>query len=213
MLYRQAESKYAAGEVEAALDLMEQSYQLSQRPELLFNLGQLNRELGRCRPALARYREYLEQAPAGRRRADAERSVAELYRECPEPAAALPPVAPLPPPVVHRPFWTPTRIAGSVALGAGAAAGTGALLCGLAVKRAESDLKALGTYGGEYTAVERGGRRYQAWEVGLGVASAGMLTGGVLLLVLGAPANPSAAASLSLAVEPGGTRAAYSFQF
>jgi hypothetical protein len=218
MLYHQAESKYAAGDVQAALDLMEQSYQLSQRPELLFNLGQLNRELHRCRPALDRYRQYLEQAPIGRRREDATRSMAELGAECPERAPALSPAPPPPPPAVRRPYWTTPRIAGWAVLGAGVAAGTGALLFGLAVKHAESNMNSLQSNGQTYdaaraAAVEREGERYQAWEIGLGVAGAGMLTGGVLLLVVGEPNKQTAASSLSLAVEPGGARAAYSLEF
>jgi hypothetical protein len=218
MLFHQAESEYAAGDVAGALDLMEQSYQLSQRPELLFNLGQLNRELHRCRPALDRYRQYLAQSPTGRRRDDAERSLAELGRECPEPASAVPPAPPPSPRAVHRPYWTTPRIAGWAALGAGVAAGTGALLFGLAVKHAESDINSLQSNGRTYdatraNALKGDGERYQAWEVGLGVASAGMLASGVLLLLVGTPTKQSAASSLSLSVEPGGASAAYSAEF
>jgi hypothetical protein len=67
-------------------------------------------------------------------------------------------------------------------------------------------------YNALYNPLKRDGNRYQAWEIGLGVTSLGLLTGGVLLLVYGAPAKPSAA-SLSLGVEPGGARAACSFAF
>ena len=226
LLYRQAESKYAAGDVEGALELMEQSYALSGRAELLFNLGQLNRELGRCRPALDRYRQYLEQAPAGRRREDAAHGVAELGALCPEPPTAVgpappppPPPAPSPPPPEpDRPYWTTPRIAGWVAIGMGVAAGVGALAFGLAVIDTQSEVDAMNhstqpVDGARYNAVLDDGSRYQTWEIGLGVTGAGLLTGGVLLLVFGAPAKPSTTSSLSLAVEPGGARATYSLDF
>jgi hypothetical protein len=209
--YREAESRYAAGEIEAALGLMECSHRLSGRPELLFNLGQLNRELRRCQPARAWYRLYLEKAPSGRRRADAVRIVTELERECPEPARAPPP----PPAGTHRSYWTPIRVGAWAALGAGVATGTGALLFGLSVMHTQNNMDALpnNSPSSVYNALRRDGYRYQAWEIGLGATSAGLLAGGVVLLVWGAPAKPSAAPLLSVVVEPGGARARCAFEF
>src|SRR3954470_11151746 len=45
-LYHEAEARYGEGDVPGALVRMQEAYAHSGRPELLFNLGELERELG-----------------------------------------------------------------------------------------------------------------------------------------------------------------------
>ena len=48
---------------------MLESYRLSKRAELLYNIGKIQSALGECALALTAYRDYLEQVPDGRYRA------------------------------------------------------------------------------------------------------------------------------------------------
>src|SRR5688572_5100567 len=54
-LFREAEALYVIGDVAGALERMQSAYDVSGRPELLFNLGQLQRELGHCVEAVTNY--------------------------------------------------------------------------------------------------------------------------------------------------------------
>jgi hypothetical protein len=81
--------RYEAGDVAGALTSMRESYRLSARPELLYNIARLEKELGDCAPALADYREYVERAPQGRYRADASSAIDELSARCPPSHPAL----------------------------------------------------------------------------------------------------------------------------
>jgi len=80
--YQQALREYAAGELAAALASMKQSYRLSERPELLYNIARIESELGHCSAALADYNEYLRQVRRGAYRREAEESAARLAAQC-----------------------------------------------------------------------------------------------------------------------------------
>jgi len=83
--YQDALASYAKGDLAAALNSMRESYRLSKRPELLYNLAQLEEELKACSDSLEDYRRYLELAPQGRYREAAESASRRLQRECPPP--------------------------------------------------------------------------------------------------------------------------------
>gem|GEM_PF-1173302 len=85
--YQDALASYAKGDLAAALNSMRESYRLSKRPELLYNLAQLEEELKACSDSLEDYRRYLELAPQGRYREAAESASRRLQRECPPPTA------------------------------------------------------------------------------------------------------------------------------
>lgn len=61
---------------------MRESYRLSARAELLYNIARLEGELGECTEALAHYREYVELVPQGQYRAAAEQASADLAKRC-----------------------------------------------------------------------------------------------------------------------------------
>src|SRR5688572_26313322 len=61
--YEEAERFYKLGEYEVALPLYRDSFLLSGEPELLFNIGQCNRQLGRYEEALKDYKAYLRDVP------------------------------------------------------------------------------------------------------------------------------------------------------
>lgn len=145
--YRQALALYEAGDLPGALEQMRKSYQLSQRPELLYNIARIEGELGDCQASLSSYRRYVELVPGGRYREAAERATRELSATCsavtdaalaaptpepaPQPAAPAPPPSPIqplhPPAPSSTPYWTTSRWLGWSGIVAGTAAGLGAV--------------------------------------------------------------------------------------
>jgi tetratricopeptide (TPR) repeat protein len=89
-LYEQAKARRAHGDLEGAKALLERCYELSRRPELLFNLGQLEREQGHCTSALAHYRDYVTRLPEGPRIEMARTAILELGQECPSASSTEP---------------------------------------------------------------------------------------------------------------------------
>ncbi len=83
LAYRLALAAYASGDVQGALKNMQQSYALSGRAELLFNLARLEDELQQCQAALRDYDGYLRRVPNGKLLSEARWAVHELQRECP----------------------------------------------------------------------------------------------------------------------------------
>jgi hypothetical protein len=217
-LFRDAEARYGAGDVVGALQSMQRSYELSGRPELLFNLGQLQRELGDCPRALQDYQKYLSQAPQGTRRDEAERISAELESKCPEqPAApaAAPPAPPLAaretPPAGPTPYWTPARIGGWSSVGAAIVLAAGATYSALRASNAEGRLEdrinADQEQGTGFTSadknVENEGQRAANWATALGVGAASLAVVGVSLIVFN-PGHPAASnATISLGLSAG----------
>lgn len=94
--YREALASYGAGDLQGALDRMRESYRLSQRSELLYNIARLEAELGDCAASLSNYREYVRQVPEGQYRAAADQASRELEGRCPDVAPASPPTNPPP---------------------------------------------------------------------------------------------------------------------
>lgn len=62
-LFNAGEVAFQQGRFERALDYFEQAHALSQRPVLLFNIGNLRERVGDAPGALEAYRAFLEQAP------------------------------------------------------------------------------------------------------------------------------------------------------
>ncbi|HTQ04512.1 MAG TPA: tetratricopeptide repeat protein [Polyangiaceae bacterium] len=221
-LYRHAEACYAAGDLQGALDAMQRSYELSSRPELLFNLGELHRELHECAAAVNAYDEYLLRATEGRYRDDARRLSAELRTTCPTespqvtmPPIPPPPVAPVvraPPPPVPPPYWTPARIGGWSSVGAAVALAVGATYAigyDQAVQHelidridAEQNMRAVTPR--DRTLFEQG-QTAQTWGIVLGVGAAALAGTGVVLLVLNPTPKQPAGATVTLRIGAGAT--------
>lgn len=214
-LFREAQARYTAGDVAGALESMQRSYDLSGRPELLYNLGELERELRQCNAAVTSYAEYLARVKQGRHREDAERASEELRAECPEDAASvnMPVIPPPPPAPVQRvpepppapPYWTTARVAGWSSVGAAVVAGSGALYFALRGRfdggRFQGRLDAgAGAYTRDEQAIYDEGMRTNTWAEVLGVGAAGLAATGVALLVLNPGGQKSAAGSVTVRI-------------
>ncbi|MFZ5894504.1 MAG: hypothetical protein ACOY0T_25805 [Myxococcota bacterium] len=91
-LFSLFEQAYAAGKLADAREHMRRAFEISGRSELLYNLGEVDRELGSCRLALTEYREYLRLTPEPQHGNEASAHIAVLLQACPDPApAAVPP--------------------------------------------------------------------------------------------------------------------------
>jgi tetratricopeptide (TPR) repeat protein len=83
--YEEAERYYKLAEFEAALGLYRESYLLSGEPELLFNIGQCNRQLKRYEEALKNYKAYLRDVPDSPAKADVEKLIQEVNAKIGQP--------------------------------------------------------------------------------------------------------------------------------
>jgi tetratricopeptide (TPR) repeat protein len=133
--FREAAQRYNAGEFERAAELFEQAYELSHRPNMLFNIAQAYRLAGpgQCRKAYEFYDRYLREVPNPPNRSEVEERLAELAPCAPKPEPGPAPVAapaPAPPSATHAEApgraW-PTQ---AIFLGGGTVLVLGALLFG-----------------------------------------------------------------------------------
>jgi hypothetical protein len=62
-LYQSGKKQYRADNYEDALDLFRESFELSKRPELLYNIGLSYRSLGQLSEAVIYFQRYLEESP------------------------------------------------------------------------------------------------------------------------------------------------------
>lgn len=75
---------YDRGDFQAALQRFLTSYQLSQDPDLLYNLAQTYRRLGQCRQSLEHYRRYVELSTPSSATAQAKAQIDLLQVQCSE---------------------------------------------------------------------------------------------------------------------------------
>ncbi len=101
--FERAEAAYQSGDLPGALREMEQSYQLSQRADLLYNLARLEDELEQCAAARAHYQQYVERVPQGEARAEAELADKRLAARCSVGAPPTPVTEPAVPPAAAPP--------------------------------------------------------------------------------------------------------------
>jgi tetratricopeptide (TPR) repeat protein len=117
-VHEAATEAYRVGQYQAAMELFREAYELSGRPQLLFNIAMSAEHIRRDEEALAAYRAFLaseHESVAERRRAIEARIVVletAIRDETPvtddtEEAedAILPPTAPAPEPVSRLPGW------------------------------------------------------------------------------------------------------------
>lgn len=79
-LFKAATIAYADGRFDDAVEHFRRAYELSERPELLFNIGAAAERLGRDRAAVEAYRAYLDKVPDAENRRFAESRI-EILRE------------------------------------------------------------------------------------------------------------------------------------
>ncbi|MEO8905984.1 MAG: hypothetical protein ABI488_25780 [Polyangiaceae bacterium] len=208
---------------------MRESYGLSGRPELLYNLARLEREQHHCLAALEAYRQYLERVPQGKYREPAQGALNELAQECPSspPEEAPTPPNPVaangakpapvsPPPRTQPAYWSRTRVLGWAAVSAGALSGGAALYFAQAARRARDDVQHNVELVKKGRALWNQARqddqnRDDALAQVLGVSAGGLIAGGLVALLVSAP--PTAPPSVAVWVEPGGLEASYSGSF
>jgi hypothetical protein len=204
--FDRAVDAYAGGDKVTALNDMEQSYALSHRAELLYNIAKIERDLHQCTSALVTYQRYLRDDPTGTQRDAANDGVRVLSAQCLRPAQ---PAIPTPPSSPMSPsYWTAPHLVGWSAIIAGAAAGTASLALGVASNGpAETYRRTLSPP--EYERAERlrnGARIF-------GVAGGVLAAGGVLCLTFWHPQREQSAPSVSLAVSPDGAAFGYARRF
>lgn len=224
LAYQKARESYAKGDIPAALDSMRESYQLSKRAELLYNLAQMESELKACPDALANYGRYLELVPNGLYRDSATQERARLEKECGPPA----PTPPTPKPLVNEPhpvqpveppattYWTPKRIIGWSTLSAGVIAGASAVYFEVQAVRAQNELQqsiddAVGGGPPVDPSLQDRMHRYNHVAIGLGIASGAMVASGALVLLL--DPGTTRARSASVYALPGLLGASYVQRF
>lgn len=208
--YQAALDLHAAGDLKGALASMMESYRLSQRDELLYNIAKIEAELGDCSASLTDYRRYVERVPTGRFRESADSAARELETSCgstnpsskesppAEPAVTVnstlaSPVVEHPPRALSEQPETPRKRMmpwlGWSAVATGGLAGLGAVYFTIQAVHARAQFKK------SVDEDEQGGARYdpsleekqhrdQRWAQVLGVAGGALATGGVLWLVL-----------------------------
>lgn len=78
LLYESGAEAMQSGDYATALDRFQQAYDLSRRPQLLYNIGTTQDRLRRDREALASFRQFLAEVPDHPRRAEVEARVRAL---------------------------------------------------------------------------------------------------------------------------------------
>jgi len=228
--YQKALASYAKGDVTAALNSMQESYELSKRAELLYNLACLEEELKACGEALSHYRRYLELVPQGHYRKSAEQARERLEQQCPEalaPAAAVaasaearPNAEPTTQPSAARAqatYWSPPRIIGWSAIAAGTLSGAGALYFQREAVQAKNEFQQSvdeATSGAPIdTSLQDRQHRYNHAAIGLGITAGALVASGLFVLLL-APGEPELTErSASLSAAPGWLGASYAQRF
>lgn len=130
-LFEAGRVSYGAGRYDDALDYFERSYELSERPILLFNLASCEERLRLDADAIAHYEAYLEEIPDAENRGFVEERVAFLRASLAAAAAAAAPESepepdPSPPPEARSSDdgWIWALVIGGVVV-AGVAIGVG----------------------------------------------------------------------------------------
>lgn len=203
--YDRAIAFYRTGDKVSALTEMRESFRLSHEPDLLFDLGRLERELNQCGPALESYRAYLRAAPGSPYAPASRLAIEQLEPECePEPRVAR--------------YWTAPRIVGWSALAAAVGAGIGALVLQI---DAHADVDAAhelastkgATWNPRGSNLMSDGSHDQNVAIGLSVAAGTLAVASVLCLTLWAPHRENEAPAVSLAIQPGAAMLGYAKRF
>jgi tetratricopeptide (TPR) repeat protein len=187
------EAAFGAGRFDEAARHFERCFEITQEPDVLYNVAATYERMGRLEDAMASYRRYLELRPDTSDRAQIQSRIDAIASELaaraaaepePEPAAAaLPPVVSEPePPRIAPPPREPNTAAWVLSgVGAGLSI-VGAILLGVA--QADIDQVANGTMWAEIQGpYERVPYLVAFGGAGLGVGLAGLAGGGVWLVV------------------------------
>jgi hypothetical protein len=201
-LFNEGDHLYQEGRYEEAITRFEESYALSGRALLLFNMANAYERLGRYASAADALRRYLPSAPASETRI-VENRITMLERRAAE-QAAPPPVDPPPTPVLpieEEPAMSGTELAGWIMVASGGAFVVGGVIAALLTLGPRSDLDALCVDGTCPRAAEDAASENTTLSLvadlgmfgGAAIAAAGV----VLVIVAGSEGEVPVTASLS----------------
>jgi tetratricopeptide (TPR) repeat protein len=200
--FKSAQLHYSLGEFEDAVKDFREAYRLRQEPAILFNIAQAYRQLGKHADAYFYYRQYLSQKTDAPNRPEVESLIEQMRRRVDEeneqkmrterdPAAVHNPESTMaaphaeatpPPPPTKSTGLSNLRIAGYVALGAGALA-EGAALLFRSSAQSSADQFNRQYAAGQLTSADA---RLKSDADSKGKLATAALIGGVLFLVTGA---------------------------
>lgn len=219
-LFQLGQQAFEEGRYQAALDCFRQAFDLSHRPQLLYNIGQAADRLRDDRLALASFEQFLREVPDSPQHAstrarvellraeiaaDEARAAAAADAEARASSAASRPAA-------ETSDAGPSATPGWIVLGASGAAlavGSTFLALGLRDNASVEDAPMGSSFEDVRDAYDRGPTRITVGAILLGVGAAGAATG--LVLALRASGHDDAPTALSLDVLPGGLRLRGSF--
>jgi tetratricopeptide (TPR) repeat protein len=205
-LYDEGLRHYQVAEYPQAIDAWKQSYLLSKKPLLLFNIGQAYRLSGDCKQAMTFYDNYQDAEPKPKNQDELDQAVAvcktQLDKPAPTPAvsttqpAEQAPVEPKPvEPVATEPPHTappPELVAhhghrklGLVLAAAGVALEGGAIYFALDGKSKGDDVADATAWNQHTKDLQSAGQRDNKLAIGLGVVGAAALVTGVVFIVTG----------------------------
>ncbi len=204
--YDRALQFYRAGDRVSALASMKESYRLSHEPDLLYDLGRLERELDHCIPALRSYRAYVSAVPDGAYTAASQVAIAQLEARCD--------AAPR-----HPSYWTAPRIIGWSSLVAAVGLGVGAVVLEVDAHAAQRDAQRWADVPVMHSWAPRGpsllddAQRDQNVAIGLTVAAGALAVSSALCLTLWGEHHGREAPSVSFLLRPGAGYVGYSKRF
>ena len=238
--FKRSLDRYAAGDLQGALEAMRESHRLSNRTELLYNIARIEEEVGDCPASLADYNRYLQLVPNGRYRQPATEASQKLEKRCPQtapvepaPTVAPQPIAPPAPPApaaTPKPHdqrnpqqlaakpWTPPSVVGWASVALGAVAGAGAIYFTVAAAdardRFQSRVDAFKSgFGPLDVSLGHEQHRDQRWAAVLGATSGALVAGGVIVLLLAPRATTPPASNAAVYLTPGEFGATFSQRF
>jgi tetratricopeptide (TPR) repeat protein len=180
---------FADARFDDALPYFERAYALSQRPELLYNIGLCHDRLGHDAEALAAFQGYLEAIPEAENRAEVEQRIRTARERATRGASSSPT------PGTDPTGWILLGVGGAVAIGGGVLLGVG-----------QADASAISGSSGtlSWTAASAGMDQANVLTgVGIGALAAGIALAGVGI-ALGVSASSGAEASVALRLGPSG---------
>ena len=207
--YELGQSLYGRADYEGAIKQFEDSYRLSRRPALLFNIGRTRENLGQHEEAIRVYERYLQTRPQDAAEVAArlanlrqlvERKRLEAQQAQQAQQALVAPTAE-PRPRLGGPWLSWSLVGTGVAVLA-----TGAVLTGLA-KAAQNEVEQDNRLGVEYTTIKSTADRGRAFgivgPVLLGLGGASVVAGVTLLVLQHRAVKERRAAWLSPVLAPG----------
>lgn len=191
--YKLGEELYNRADYEGALKQFSQSYQLSKRPALLYNMARCHESLGQHEKAIEIYGEYLKANPDNpamiQARIDNLKRLIEKKRKESTPPPPGPTPTPEPAPVAPADGSRPLRWPGWITLGAGGALLVTGLALGLRAKVKEGEVEEANQKGTEYLEVksaEDAGRTLAKASIALSIVGGVAAATGAVLLILDA---------------------------